>query len=294
MSVLDEFSHTAGAVLHAVGASMVGIGRDGRGSGLVIGAGKVLTNVHNLRDRTTTVTFADGRVAEAAVAGADEDGDLVVLDADTGAVAPVAWAEGPPAPGQVVFAASMGGHRLRISFGMISAVDLAFTGPRGRQVLGGVEHTAALPHGSSGGPLLDADGRVLGINTHRVGRGFYMARPVDAALRATIDDLARGRSIERPRLGVALAPADVAAKLRASVGLPVQPGLLVRGVTEGGPAARAGIATGDLLIAVDGAPLDSIEALQTALGNDAAATLRVAVLRGTDERTVDVHLASDA
>ena len=287
MSVVDDLSTTARSVLASLGGAVVSIGQDGRGSGLVISSGKVLTNAHNLRDRTTLVTFADGRAEQGSVAGSDEDGDLVVLEVDTASVAPATWAEQLPDAGDVVFALSRGGHRPRISFGMVTAVDLAFDGPRGRQVHGGVEHTAPLVRGSSGGPVADADGRVVGLNTHRIGRGFYVARPIDAGLRSTIDDLAAGKSVVRPRLGIALAPSEVAAKLRASVGLPPRDGLLVRGVEEDGPAAAAGIAEGDLLVAAGDTPLVSIEALHDALGA-ASETLVLTVLRGTEERVVTV------
>ncbi|MEY2414762.1 MAG: serine protease Do [Ilumatobacteraceae bacterium] len=287
MSVLDDLSTTARSVLASLGGAVVSIGQDGRGSGLVISSGKVLTNAHNLRDRTTLVTFADGRAEQGTVAGSDEDGDLVVLEVDTASVAPATWAEQLPDAGDVVFALSRGGHRPRISFGMVTAVDLAFDGPRGRQVHGGVEHTAPLVRGSSGGPVADADGRVVGLNTHRIGRGFYVARPIDAGLRSTIDDLAAGKSVVRPRLGIALAPPEVAAKLRASVGLPPRDGLLVRGVEEDGPAAAAGIAEGDLLVAAGDTPLVSIEALHDALGA-ASETLVLTVVRGTEERVVTV------
>jgi serine protease Do len=285
MSVDHDFSTTARSVLTELDPALVSIGRDGRGTGLVIGAGKVLTNSHNLRDSTTLVTFADGRAVQGSVAGADEDGDLVVLDVDTGSVAAAAWAERMPEQGDIVFALSRGGHRTRISYGMVSSVDLAFHGPRGRQVHGGVEHTAPLVRGSSGGPIADSDGRVVGLNTHRTGRGFYVARPVDSSLRSTIDDLAAGKSVVRPRLGVALAPPQVAAKLRASVGLPERVGLLVRGVEPGSAAAKAGIAEGDLLVATDGTPLDSIEALHDALAANID-TLSLTVVRGSEERIV--------
>jgi serine protease Do len=291
MTVIDDLSTTARSVLAELGGSIVSIGQDGRGSGIVIAAGKVLTNAHNLRDRTTLVTFSDGRAEQGSVTGSDEDGDLVVLEVDTASVAPVAWAEQLPDAGDVVFALSRGAQRLRISFGMVSAVDLAFDGPRGRQVHGGVEHTAPLVRGSSGGPVANADGRVVGLNTHRIGRGFYVARPIDAALRSTIDDLASGKSVVRPRLGVALAPPEVAAKLRSSVGLPEREGLLVRGVEPEGPAANAGIAEGDLLVAAGDTPLISIEALHDALGN-ASETLTLTVVRGTEERVVTVSFAA--
>jgi serine protease Do len=291
MTLIDDLSTSARSVLAELGGSIVSVGQDGRGSGIVIAAGKVLTNAHNLRDRTTLVTFADGRAEQGSVTGADEDGDLVVLEVDTATVPPASWAEQLPEAGDVVFALSRGGHRLRVSFGMVSAVDLAFDGPRGRQVHGGVEHTAPLVRGSSGGPVANADGRVIGLNTHRIGRGFYVARPIDEALRATIDDLASGKSVVRPRLGIALAPPEVAAKLRASVGLPEREGLLVRGVEPEGPAANAGIAEGDLLVAAGDAPLTSIEALHDALGS-ASETLTLTVVRGTEERVVTVTFAA--
>ncbi|MEY2401378.1 MAG: serine protease Do [Ilumatobacteraceae bacterium] len=287
MSVIDDLSSTARSVLGQLGTSIVTIGQDGRGSGLVIAAGKVLTNAHNLRDRTTLVTFDDGRAEQATVTGSDEDGDLVVLEVDTGSTTPATWAEQVPAAGDVVFALSRGGHRVRISFGMVSSVDVAFNGPRGRQVHGGIEHTAPLVRGASGGPVADAAGRVVGLNTHRTGRGFYVARPIDDALRSTIDDLAAGKSVVRPRLGVALAPPEVAAKLRASVGLPERDGLLVRGVEPESPSANAGIVEGDLLVAAGATPLTSIDTLHDVLAG-ISETLTLTVVRGTEERTVEL------
>jgi S1-C subfamily serine protease len=291
MPETDVLSSTARSILAKLGGSVVSIGTDGRGSGLVIATGRVLTNAHNLRDRTTLVTFPDGSATQGSVVGADEDGDLVVLEVETGSVAPATWSDGLPEAGDVVYALSRGGHRLRISFGMVSTVDVAFDGPRGRQVHGGVEHTAPLVRGSSGGPVADADGRVVALNTHRTGRGFYVARPIDPALRATIDDLSAGKSVVRPRIGVALAPPEVAAKLRASVGLPPRDGLLVRGVEPDGPAARAGIAEGDLLVAAGDTPLTSIGALHDAL-TGVGETLTLTVVRGTEERTVVIEFSS--
>ena len=96
--------------------------------------------------------------------------------------------------------------------------------------------------------MLDRAGRVVGVNTHRLEHGFYLARAVDDSLREAIAAMADGRRFERLRLGVALAPADVAARLRRSVGLDERDGLFVRGVVEGSPADAAGIREGDLLV----------------------------------------------
>jgi serine protease Do len=275
MTLTTELSTSARSILTQLGDAVVTIGQDGRGTGLVIGAGKVLTNAHNLRDRSTSVTFADGRSVQGVIAGADSDGDLVVLDVDTATVTPASWAAETPVAGDVVFAVSRGGNQSRISFGMVTSSDLAFQGPRGRKVEGGVEHTAPLARGSSGGPLVDAAGNVVGINTHRVGRGFYVA----------------GKSVARPHLGVALAPPVVAAKLRKSVGLPEREGLLVRAVEDGSPAAKASIAEGDLLVAIGDVALTSIDALYNALGA-AGDEVAVTVVRGTDERVVTVSFGA--
>jgi S1-C subfamily serine protease len=152
-----------------------------------------------------------------------------------------------------------------------------------------VEHTAPLLPGSSGGPIVDASGRLLGINTNRLGKGFYQAIAADAALRDRASALGRGESPRRRRLGVGLAPAEVARKLRRAVGLEERDGLLVREVEEGSPAAAAGIAEGDLIVGAAGRPVTSADDLFDAMGSVAAdAALEVSLLRGTEERTVTI------
>src|SRR6476469_7274756 len=111
--------------------------------------------------------------AEGSVAGQDLDGDLAVIEVDTGGAPALAWADGASAAiGTPVFALSNpGGRGLRVTFGFVSGVDRAFRGPRGRRITGSLEHTAPLLPGSSGGPVLDAEGRLLGINTNPPRRG---------------------------------------------------------------------------------------------------------------------------
>lgn len=287
-AVLDALGDAARTAADRVGPSVVRIGRGGgRGCGLVVADGLVATNAHNLRDRTTTITFADGRQAQGELAGADLEGDLAVLRVDTADV-PAASLGGTVHTGDAVFAvarAAAGGTR--VSFGLVSGTERAFRGPRGRRIRGSVEHSAPLPRGSSGSPLVDADGQVVGLSTHRIGDGFYLALPADEELRGRIDGLATGGDRRRVVLGVGLAPAGVARRLRRSVGLPEHDGLLVRGVEDGSPAADAGLAEGDLLIAAGGRPLTEVDDLYDVL--DAAtpgSTLDVTVLRGTEERAV--------
>lgn len=289
MTALDELQQAITDVAGRVGASVVGIGRRQRGSGIVIGDGRILTNAHNLRGDEVTVTFGDGRSTRGTVAGVDLDGDLAVIQVDTAGASALAWSSGDgPAVGAIVFGAAAsptGGTR--VTLGTVSAIGRAFRGPGGRRIAGSLEHTAPLAPGSSGGPIVNAAGELLGINTNRLGEGFYLALPADAALKQRVDALGRGESVERPRLGVAIAPAHVARRLRRSVGLPEHDGLLVRGVEDGSPAARAGIVEGDLIFDVAGRAIGDPDELLDAIGS-ASAPYQVKILRGTEERTVTV------
>ena len=293
----DEIIQAAERVrLHTV-PSVVRIGRGpGRGAGVVVGDGAVLTNAHNLRGPQVTVTFADGHSAAATVAGVDAEGDLVALAVDTGGAPALPWAEEAPALGQVVFTAALpAGGGPRITAGTVSGLDRSFRGPRGRVLGPALEHTAPLGRGSSGGPVVDDQGRLVGINTHRLADGFYAALPADAALRERIEALGRGESPDRLRLGVALVPGRAARRLRAAVGLPERDGLLVRAVEEGGPAAAAGVAAGDLLVSAGGAALARIEDLVEALDRlGPGDTLTVGVVRGVDERELTLRFPTEA
>ena len=292
---LDAIQQAVTAAAEQVGPAVVGLGRGwGRGSGVVIAPGQVLTVAHVLRGDEVAVAFADGRTAEGRVAGVDPDLDVAVIAVDTADVTPITWEPGeePPDAGAAVLAlANPGGRGLRTTFGLVSATGRGFRGPRGRRVAGSIEHTAPLPRGSSGGPLVDPDGNLLGLNAVRREGGFILALPADAALRRRAGELARGEVPARPRLGVALAPPRVSRRMRAAVGLPERDGLLVRGVVEGTPAARAGVERGDLLIRAGDRPLAGMDDLFEALDR-AGDTVALAVLRGAEERELKVDLQS--
>ena len=172
----------------------------------------------------------------------------------------------------------------------MSAVDVAFRGPGGRRVTGAVEHTAPLVRGSSGGPVVDARGAVIGIDTHRVGEGAYLAIVADAGLRARIDALGRGEAPARPRLGIAVAPSHVARRLRRAVGLPEREGVLVHAVEEGGPADRAGVRQGDLLVTVGATVVSDVDSLAAAVQHAAGTTTQVGVVRGAEELSLSVEV----
>ena len=289
MSALDDLEQLIRTATQSAGPSVVSIGRRGRGSGFVVAEGRVVTNAHNLRDRTTQVRFADGRTAQGTVTGADLDGDLVVLDVDTGSAPPLVWAAELPTPGDTVLTLTAGRHQPRATWGQVTAADRGFRGPRGRVIAGAIEHTAPSASGSSGAPVLDTGGKVVGVNTHRIDHGFYLARAADADLRDRIEAMGEGRRYERAELGVALAPPPVAAELRRAVGLPDRDGLLVRAVVEGSPAEGAGIQRGDLLVRASDRDLVSIDDLLAVLaGVGPGDELRIDLVRATDTVTVTV------
>jgi S1-C subfamily serine protease len=289
MTVLADLGREIGDIANTVGPSVVGIGNRWRGgSGVVIGENRILTNAHNLHGDEVTVTFADGRSADATVAGVDTDGDLAVLEAPTNGAATLALGTDAPGVGTPVVAlGNPNGHGPRVTFGFVSGVGRSFRGPRGRRVAGAVEHTAPLMPGSSGGPVVDLDGNLLGINTTRLGNGLYLAIAADASLRDRVAALGRGEEPKRRRLGVGLAPSHVARRLRRAVGLPERDGLLVREVEDDSPAARAGIAEGDLIVAVGDRAITSADDLFDALGGEGSLT--ITIVRGAEEQTVTVE-----
>ncbi len=295
MTVLSDLQSAVQAVAERASTSIVGIDAGWRGgSAVVVADGIVLTNAHNIHGERVPLVFAGGRTAEGTVAGVDLDGDLSVLTVDTTGAQPLEWApDDAAALGAPVFAVAATAQGARVTFGLVSSVARAFRGPRGHRISGSIEHTAPMAPGSSGSALLDASGRLVGLNTHRSGAGFYLAIAADAALRAKVEALGRGESAERPRLGVAIAPPWAARRMRRAVGLPERDGLLVREVEDESPAAAAGLAPGDLIVSAGGSPVLGVDDLHDALGRlGGATTLELGVVRGAEERTVTVTFAA--
>src|SRR4051795_7397134 len=222
MSVVEELKNVVAGAADTVGPSVVGLGRGwGRGSGVVTAPGVVITNAHVLRGEEVAVTFADGRTELGRVAGADADLDLAAIAvdtgdapagawdperpaagrADTGAARGAAWAparRGEPGIGEPVIAlANPGGRGLRATFGQVSATGRSFRGPRGRRIGASLEHPAPLPRGSSGGPLVDGEHRLLGLNSIRLEGGLILALPADVAMKRRADALASGSAPAR-------------------------------------------------------------------------------------------------
>jgi serine protease Do len=276
------------------GPAVVGLAEGARGgSGVVIGPGRVLTLTRNLRGKDVTVAFADGRRESAGLLGSDPELGVGLIEVDTAEAPAIAWREPsqtPPIGSPVYALADPAGRGLHVTAGAVASAPQSLRGPRGRMLEGLIEHTAPLPRGSGGGPLLDGDGRLLGLNAVRLAYGLILALP-SSGMRERLDDLESGHARAPRRLGVAVVPPRVARRLRAAVGLPERAGVLVRGVQDDSPASRAGIERGDLIVSLNGRDVDSLDALFGAL--DAAPLdqpVALAVVRGVEPRELTVSL----
>ncbi|HSJ84401.1 MAG TPA: trypsin-like peptidase domain-containing protein [Acidimicrobiia bacterium] len=290
-TTLIDIGDEIGKVSEAAGRAVVGFsGRWGRGSGFVVAPGRVLTNAHNLSDQELRVSFGD-RADTATVLGVDYDTDLALLGVET-EVSPVTWdaQDVSMSLGMPVLAlANPGGRGLRATLGFVAGLQRGFRGPRGRMVEGGFEHTALAAPGSSGGPVFDMSGNLVGVNTRRLGRGFYLAQVADQRMKTTIDTLEVGGPEEPKRLGVGLAPSQVTKGLRRSMGLTHVDGLLVRFVEEESPAARAGIREGDVIRTADGNEISDVDHLLRALSS-AGSSIELGLVRLNETSSLTVDL----
>ena len=290
-----DLQETIAGAATRVGPAVVGFGRGwARGSGVVTGPGRILTNAHNLRGTEVTVNFADGRHEQGTVAGTDPDLDLAVVHVATGDVDPVEWDPAAVAAeigAPVIALANRGGRGLRATLGFVSSAGRDIRGPRGRTIKGCIEHTAPLPRGSGGGPLVDANGLLLGLNTIRLEGGLIVAIPAGEEMASRVERLASGGAHRPVRLGVALASPRTARRMRQAVGLPERDGVLVRSVAEGSAAAAGGIERGDLIVSAAGRPLERIDALYEVLDSAVPGDrLELGIVRGTEERDITLEL----
>jgi serine protease Do len=276
----------------AVGQAVIGLQSGSRGgSGVIVAPGVAVTLARNIRRDELTVRLGDREIA-AQVIGTDPTVDLAVLKlAGSDLPEAAAWAtgEGVTFGSEVYAVANPAGRGLRVTAGAVSSAPSALRGPSGRLIEGAIEHTAPLPRGSGGSPLVDSDGRILGLNAIRRDEGLIVAWPA-AVLRERATALASGGATAPPRLGVALVSARQTRRLRAAVGLEPVDGLLVRGVEPGSPADRAGILRGDVIVAVNEAPVADADPLYAALDDASGHDLALKVVRGSEELTLAAQL----
>ena len=251
------------------------------GSAVVFtGDGFLLTNAHVVGKATSgTASFSDGTSAPFRVVGADPLSDLAVLRANGPTPEPAELGEADQLRvGQLVVAVGNPlGLAGSVTAGVVSALGRSLPA-RGRVIEDVIQTDAALNPGNSGGALADADARVIGINTAVAGVGLGMAVPVNDTTRRIISALMRDGRVRRAYLGLAMMPGPVPAAWRERLGR--KTGLLVAEVVPGGPADRAGLRQGDLLLTVAGQPVAASQDLQRQMFSEAIGQpLAITVMR---------------
>jgi S1-C subfamily serine protease len=261
--------------------------RPGRpASGIIWADNLVLTADHVLEQEDAIQVIGATTTVKASIVGRDPGTDLALLRAEglNGVAAPRGRST-EIRVGHLAIAVGLPGE-LQVTFGIISGLSGSFRSWRGGDVERLIQTTAELLPGFSGGPLVDADGRVIGINSWNFGRGVSRAVPVETAERVAESLRAHGR-IRRAYLGLGAQPVRLSQALAGQLGQ--ESGLLVVTVEPGGPAQKAGVMQGDTIVTVDGDPVGHLDALFARLGAlEVGSAHKLGVVRAGERKDITV------
>ena len=243
------------------------------------------------RESDITVTLADGRKLPATLAGRDRRTDLAVLKIAAGSL-PTARLGDPASlrPGHLVLGlARLGEGGPRVSFGAVSAVGGRWRCWKGGELDQLLQSNLALYPGFGGGPLVDATGQIHGINSGGLSRAFATTIPVETVNRVTGQLLERGY-VARGWLGAAMQPVRFNPAAQRRLGLDADSGLVILSVEPDGPAASSGLLVGDVIVKLDGRPIENVEDLVDALSTHdvVGRTFNLDLVRGGERIKADV------
>src|SRR5689334_6310753 len=257
----------------------------------------MLTSAHVVEGSTRPgrASFVDGRELRFEVVGSDPHSDLAVLRADARELAPAELGDAERLRvGQLVVAiGNPHGFAGSVTAGVVSALGRSLptrSGSNTRMVDNVIQTDAALNPGNSGGALADGRGRVVGVNTAVAGVGLGLAVPINTATRRIVGALMTDGRFRRPYLGIGIGSRPLPPRLARELG---RTGCVeVVQVVDDGPAGRAGMRPGDLVVAVEGNPVESVEDLQRLMVGELIGE-RVALTIGRDERIFPVELVPE-
>jgi serine protease DegQ len=270
-SAISNFSQELAAAAEQAGSSVVTVYARHRvpSSGIHWRKGVVVTANHTVRrEDDIAVLIHGGKRVSAKLAGRDPGTDLAVLKFEDGDVATPQFAD--PANVKLAnFVLALGRTRsgnLVASAGIVGGLGGEWRTWRGGRIDQGIRLDLALYPGFSGGPLVNVDGKVLGLNTNGFGRGRAVTIPV-STINRVVDELLDKGYIARPYLGIAMQPVALPEALRAKLKSAAAGGLMVLHVEAGGPADKAGIVLGDVIVELQGKPALDTEHIQGLLAS---------------------------
>jgi len=288
---LVSFSNALAAVVERTSKLVVAVHGRGRGgsSGVLWKPGVIVTAEHALRkDDDIRVTSGDGSSSAAELAGRDPGTDLAVLKF-AGSAAETPGVNETPQAGNLVLAIGRTAETgPNATLGIVSAVGPGWQTWRGGRVDRYIRLDLQLYHGSSGGAIVDADGKLVGIATPVLSRIAPLAIPATTINRVVGQLLEKGW-IPRGYLGVGLQPIALPEHLRTKLGLQESSALIIISVEEGAAAAKAGIVIGDILVSLNGQAIGDPNDVQVALGAESIGkTIVATVVRGGEKRDVSL------
>lgn len=291
-NTLAQVSEAMADAVEKAGASVVAVSARRRfpATGIIWGAdGVIVTSDHVIeREDRIEVTLPSGEKVPATIAGRDPGSDIAVLRVERTGLTAIEQAPGAARVGSLVLAVGRpGSEGPQASLGVVGAVGGPWRTFRGAEVEGYLRSDVTFFPGFSGGPLIDAEGRAVGLNSSRLGRGAGLTIPVAAVARIVADLLAGGK-VRRAYLGVSSQVARLPEKLAAALG-GQESGLLIVSVEPGSPADTAGLLIGDILVAFAGTKVADTEDLQSLLGaNLIGSETAATVLRGGTAQDVAI------
>ena len=270
MTSLISVSNAMADLVESVGQGVVRVDARRRmpASGVIWSGDGVIVTAHHVveRDEGIRIGLGDGRTVDATLVGRDPSTDLAVLRVDVDELTAPTWVDAASLRvGHLALALGRPGHTVQATLGIVSALGAAWRTAAGGEVSHYLQTDVVMYPGFSGGALAVADGAVAGVNTSALTRGTSVAVPTETVRRVVDALLAHGRVL-RGYLGVGLQPVRLAQPLQDE--LDQETGLMIMSVEDDGPAAAAGLAQGDILVALDDAPVRHIDGLQALLTGD--------------------------